>query len=90
MPSYTLRANGKSHSVEAEADMPLLWVLRDLIGLTGTKYGCGIGSCGSCTVHMLVSAAAKRWGVDASACRTETGFVHGPKRSETRLWRTCE
>lgn len=52
MPSYTLRVNGKSHSVEAEADMPLLWVLRDLLGLTGTKYGCGIGSCGSCTVHL--------------------------------------
>lgn len=57
MPSYTLRVNGKSHSVEAEADMPLLWVLRDLIGLTGTKYGCGIGSCGSCTVHLGAESA---------------------------------
>jgi isoquinoline 1-oxidoreductase subunit alpha len=40
------------HSVEAAADMPLLWVLRDLLGLTGTKYGCGLGLCGACTVHV--------------------------------------
>lgn len=52
MPTYKINVNGKSHTVEAEADMPLLWVLRDLLGLTGTKYGCGIGSCGSCTVHL--------------------------------------
>lgn len=50
MPTYKINVNGKVQTVEAEADMPLLWVLRDLIGLTGTKYGCGIGSCGSCTV----------------------------------------
>ena len=45
-----LRVNGKDHEVAAPADMPLLWVLRDLLGLTGTKYGCGEGYCGSCTV----------------------------------------
>lgn len=50
MPTYKINVNGKVQTVEAEADMPLLWVLRDLVGLTGTKYGCGIGSCGSCTV----------------------------------------
>jgi isoquinoline 1-oxidoreductase subunit alpha len=50
MPSYTLTVNGVRHTVEAESDMPLLWVLRDLIGLTGTKYGCGISACGACTV----------------------------------------
>jgi len=48
----TLRINGEDRSVEAPEDMPLLWVLRDIIGLTGTKYGCGIGQCGSCTVHL--------------------------------------
>ena len=52
MPRFTLRVNGESHEVEAPAEMPLLWVLRDLIGLTGTKYGCGIAACGSCTVHL--------------------------------------
>ena len=50
MPLYKLNVNGKVNNVEAEADMPLLWALRDLIGLTGTKYGCGIGACGACTV----------------------------------------
>jgi len=48
----TLQINGKPHTVDAPKDMPLLWVLRDLLGLTGTKYGCGVGQCGSCTVHL--------------------------------------
>jgi isoquinoline 1-oxidoreductase subunit alpha len=48
----TLNINGKQVSVEVEADMPLLWVLRDELGLTGTKYGCGIAQCGACTVHV--------------------------------------
>jgi isoquinoline 1-oxidoreductase alpha subunit len=47
-----LRINGEDRSVEAPGDMPLLWVLRDVIGLTGTKFGCGIGQCGACTVHL--------------------------------------
>jgi isoquinoline 1-oxidoreductase alpha subunit len=51
MPSYTLSINGKKYTVEADAQMPLLWVIRDLVGLTGTKYGCGIAQCGACTVH---------------------------------------
>jgi isoquinoline 1-oxidoreductase alpha subunit len=50
MPSFDLQINGQAHTVEAEAQMPLLWVLRDLLGLTGTKYSCGAGLCGSCTV----------------------------------------
>ena len=47
-----LTVNGQSHTVDADPDTPLLWVLRDHIGLTGTKYGCGIAQCGACTVHM--------------------------------------
>lgn len=52
MPSYKLFVNGKAYTVEADEQMPLLWVIRDLIGLTGTKYGCGIAQCGACTVHL--------------------------------------
>ena len=48
----TLRINGQDKSIDAPEDMPLLWVLRDIIGLTGTKFGCGIGQCGACTVHI--------------------------------------
>ena len=48
----TLNVNGKDVNVDVEADMPLLWVLRDELGLRGTKYGCGIAACGACTVHM--------------------------------------
>lgn len=52
MPSYTLLINKKLYTVEAEEAMPLLWVIRDLVGLTGTKFGCGIAQCGACTVHL--------------------------------------
>lgn len=47
-----LTVNGVEHDVDATPDMPLLWVLRDLVGLTGTKYGCGMAQCGACTVHV--------------------------------------
>jgi len=48
----TLIVNGQSHNVDVEPDTPLLWVLRDTLGMTGTKYGCGIAQCGACTVHV--------------------------------------
>ena len=47
-----LNINGSAHNVEVEPEMPLLWVLRDVLGMTGTKYGCGIAQCGGCTVHL--------------------------------------
>jgi len=50
--SITFTLNGSAHTLDAPADMPLLWAVRDLAGLTGTKYGCGVGLCGSCTVHL--------------------------------------
>ena len=64
-----LRINGTTHEVDAPADMPLLWVLRDLLGMTGTKFGCGIAQCGACTVH--VDGAPRR------ACVTPVGSVVG-------------
>ncbi|HRI80742.1 MAG TPA: (2Fe-2S)-binding protein [Cyclobacteriaceae bacterium] len=52
MASFNLKINNKSFKVDADPKMPLLWAIRDLAGLTGTKYGCGIGMCGACTVHI--------------------------------------
>jgi isoquinoline 1-oxidoreductase alpha subunit len=52
MPNYKLQINGKSYQTEAEPDTPLLWILRDHLGLVGTKYGCGIAQCGACTIHL--------------------------------------
>ena len=52
MPSFTLLVNGRRRTVDAAADTPLLWVLRDNLDLTGTKFGCGAGLCGACTVHI--------------------------------------
>lgn len=52
MAKYSITVNGQSHEVDALEDMPLLWVLRDIVGLKGTKYGCGKSLCGACTVHL--------------------------------------
>jgi len=52
MAVYNLHVNGKTHRVDVDPDTPLLWVLRDNLRMTGTKYGCGAGQCGSCTVHL--------------------------------------
>ena len=52
MPEFTLSVNDQSRTVNVPGDMPLLWVLRDTLGLTGTKFGCGIAACGACTVHL--------------------------------------
>ncbi|WP_291868408.1 (2Fe-2S)-binding protein [Maribacter sp.] len=52
MATFNLSINGKSHTVDADSDTPLLWALRDHLEMVGTKYGCGIGQCGACTVHV--------------------------------------
>jgi isoquinoline 1-oxidoreductase alpha subunit len=64
---YTLKINGQSHSVDVPADMPLLWVLRDVLNMKGTKFGCGIGACGACTVHVAGKAVR--------ACQTQVSTV---------------
>ncbi len=64
--AITLNVNGEAHSVDVEPETPLLWVLRDNIGLTGTKYGCGIARCGACTVH-IDGMAVKACQLPASA-----------------------
>jgi len=52
MPTFSLRINKEKHTVEVDSGTPLLWVLREHLGLTGTKYGCGVSQCGACTVHL--------------------------------------
>ena len=58
--SYSITINGQIHKTDVDGDMPLLWLLRDTLELTGTKYGCGIGMCGSCTVHLNGSAVQSK------------------------------
>ena len=67
----SLEVNGKKYDVDASPDMPLLWVIRENIGLTGTKFGCGLGQCGACTVHIN--------GVPTRSCVTPVSSVTGKK-----------
>jgi isoquinoline 1-oxidoreductase subunit alpha len=71
MGKYSLNINGKQRQLELAADTPLLWALRDTLGLVGTKYGCGIGMCGACTVHLD--------GVPSRACQTPAASVGSRK-----------
>jgi isoquinoline 1-oxidoreductase alpha subunit len=64
---YTLRINGQSKTVDVAAEMPLLWVLRDTLSLKGTKFGCGVGACGACTVHLN--------GMAVRSCQTQVSTV---------------
>jgi isoquinoline 1-oxidoreductase alpha subunit len=66
MSRYTLHVNGRSQTVDSDPDTPLLWVLRDHLELTGTKFGCGIGQCGACTVH-VAGAPVRSCGIPVSA-----------------------
>lgn len=71
MPSYTFVLNGRSVTVDAAADMPMLWVLRDKLGVTGPKYGCGVGVCRACTSH-LDGAEIQPCVVPVSQCAGKT------------------
>jgi len=71
MAIFKLQVNGKEHQADVAADTPLLWVLRDHLGLTGTKYGCGIAQCGACTVH-LNGAAVRSCSLPVSAVKSST------------------
>ena len=71
MPVFRLVVNGAPREVDAPAAMPLLWVLRDRLGLTGTKYGCGVGVCGACTIHLDGRAAR--------ACQVPVRDAAGPR-----------
>ena len=94
MPKYTLIINQKKYNVEADAGTPLLWVLRDNLDLTGTKYGCGEGICGSCTVH--INGKAERScsinieDVGSSAITTIEGLVENPDHPIFKTWTDLE
>ena len=68
--AFTINVNGNTHSVDVDGDTPLLWVLRDVLGMTGTKFGCGMALCGACTVH-----------IDGVA----DPFLHHPDRQHRQL-----
>lgn len=90
-----LTVNGKVHAVDSEPDTPLLWVLRDELGLVGTKYGCGVAQCGACTVHLdgvpvrsCVTALAQ---VGAKAVTTIEGVGHNPVGAKVQeAWKAID
>jgi isoquinoline 1-oxidoreductase alpha subunit len=67
MPVFQLNVNGRLHTIDVDANMPLLWALRDILGLKGTKFGCGVAQCGACTVHLDGRAAR--------SCVTDVGVA---------------
>ena len=67
--AFTIKVNGKTHSVDVDGDTPLLWVLRDVLGMTGTKFGCGVALCGACTVHVD--------GIATRSCITSVDSIGG-------------
>ena len=67
--AFTIKINGQTHTVDVDGDTPLLWVLRDVLGMTGTKFGCGIAYCGACTVHVD--------GIATRSCITPIDSVEG-------------
>ena len=71
MPEFTLTINNKKYTVDADGKMPLLWLLRDSLGLTGTKFGCGIAQCGACTIHID--------GVAARSCSISISMIGNKK-----------
>ncbi len=89
-----LVVNGHSHEIDAPADMPLLWVLRDLVGLTGTKFGCGIAQCGACTVHVdgspVRSCVTPAAAVAGKAITTIEGLSKDGSHPVQRAWQEID
>lgn len=90
MAAVTFHVNGEEHSLDADASTPLLWVLRDHLGLTGTKYGCGIAQCGACTVHLdgeaIRSCSVPLANIEGSRITTIEGFTGDTARLLQTLW----
>ncbi len=90
----TLKVNGKLRPVDVDADMPLLWVLRDVLDLPGTKYGCGVSQCGACTVHMngepVRSCQTPVSSVGDAAITTIEGLSSDGSHPVQRAWRELD
>jgi isoquinoline 1-oxidoreductase alpha subunit len=88
--AYTLTINGKAHAVDADPTTPLLWVLRDHLAMTGTKYGCGIAQCGACTVHLngeaVRSCMLPLSGLDGAQITTIEGLSPDSSHVLQKLW----
>ena len=86
----TLKINGEDKTFDAPDDMPLLWVLRDVLGMTGTKFGCGIAQCGACTVHIdgkaMRSCSVPVGSVGNAAVVTIEGLSHDSKHPVQQAW----
>jgi isoquinoline 1-oxidoreductase alpha subunit len=94
MPTYQLTVNGKSHSVDVSEDTPLLWVLRDHLDLVGTKYGCGIAQCGTCTVHVdgnaVLSCVLRIDQVEGKAITTIEGLSEDGSHPVQQAWKEVD
>jgi isoquinoline 1-oxidoreductase alpha subunit len=92
MPKFDVRVNSRIHTVDVDADTPLLWVLRDSIGLTGTKFGCGVAQCGACTVFIdgrpLRSCSLPVSAVDSAEVTTIEGVSGREAEAVQRAWAT--
>lgn len=94
MPSYQLTINGTSKTVDVTEDTPLLWVLRDHLDLVGTKYGCGIGQCGACTVHIdgtaMRSCSLKLEMVEGKEITTIEGLSEHGEHPVQQAWKEVD
>ncbi|WP_350288443.1 (2Fe-2S)-binding protein [uncultured Croceitalea sp.] len=90
MPTFQLKVNGESKTVDVAADTPVLWVLRDHLDLVGTKYGCGIGQCGACTIHVdgtpLRSCSTTLSQVEGKSITTIEGLSEDGKHPVQEAW----
>lgn len=94
MPVYQINVNGESKSVDVSADTPVLWVLRDHLDLVGTKYGCGIGQCGACTVHVdgtaMRSCSMTLEQLDGKSITTIEGLSEDGKHPVQEAWKEVD
>ncbi len=94
MPTYQLKVNGESKTVDVSADTPVLWVLRDHLDLVGTKYGCGIGQCGACTIHVdgiaMRSCSMTLSQVEGKAITTIEGLSEDGSHPVQEAWKEVD